>query len=100
MSLRAFTVRLTPTLTCFAFGPCPALHAASVSRLVTHIMAEVVVTGTANFVALAAIVVFVTAHTDGVLEAGDRAFILHHLLLLSGVDHPFVDAALDQQLII
>lgn len=63
-------------------------------------MAEVVVTGTANFVALAAVVVLIAAHTDGVLEAGSQGFMLHRLLLLSGVDHPFVDAALDEQLFI
>lgn len=86
--------------TCLAVGPRPALHAASVPQLVTHVMAEVVVAGTANFVALAAVVVFVAAYPDGVLKAGDQAFILHRLLLLSGVDHPFVDAALNQQLLI
>lgn len=90
----------TSSLTCFAVGPCPALHAASVSKLITHVVAKVVVAGTANFVALAAIVVFVAAHADGVLQAGDRAFVLHRLLLLPRVDHPFVDAALDQQLVI
>lgn len=63
-------------------------------------MAEVVVAGTANFVALAAVVVLVAAYADGVLDAGGRAFVLHRLLLLAGVDHPFVDAALDQQLVI
>lgn len=63
-------------------------------------MAKVVVAGPANFVALAAVVVFIAAYADGVLEAGDQAFVLHRLLLLSGVDHPLVDAALDQQLII
>lgn len=63
-------------------------------------MAEVVVAGTAHFVALGAVVVFVTAHPDGVVEAGGRAFVLHHLLLLSGVHHPFVDAAINQQLLI
>lgn len=63
-------------------------------------MAKVVIAGTAHFVALAAIVMLVAAHADGVLEAGDQAFILHRLLLLAWVDHPFVDAALDQQLII
>lgn len=63
-------------------------------------MAEVVVAGTAHFVALAAVVVFVTAHTDGVLQSGDQAFVLLRLLLLTRVDHPFVDAALNQQLVI
>ncbi len=63
--------------TCFAVRPHPALHAASVPKLVTHVMAEVVVTRTANFVALAAVVVFVAAYAEGVLEAGDQAFILH-----------------------
>lgn len=86
--------------TCFAVRPRPALHAASVPLLVAHIVAEVVVAGTTDFVALAAVVVFVAAHPDGVLEAGDQALILHRLLLLSGVDHPFVDAALDQQLFV
>lgn len=64
-------------------------------------MAEVVVPGTANLVAFAAVVVLVTANTDGVLQAGRQtSFVLHRLLLLAGVDHPFVDAALNQQLII
>lgn len=64
-------------------------------------MAEVVVPGTANLVAFAAVVVLVAANADGVLQAGRQAsFILHCLLLLAGVYHPFVDAALDQQLII
>lgn len=63
-------------------------------------MPEVVVSWSTDFVALAAVVVFVAAYADGVLQAGDQAFVLHRLLLLSGVDHPFVDAALDQQLVI
>lgn len=63
-------------------------------------MAKVVVAGTAHFVALAAVVVLVAAHADGVLDAGNQALILHRLLLLARFDHPFVDAALDQQLII
>lgn len=86
--------------TCFAVRPRPALHAAPVPELVTHIMAEVVISRTANCVALAAVVVFVAAYADGVLQACDQAFILHRLPLLSGINHPFVDAALDQQLII
>lgn len=96
LSYHAFTARLT----CFAVGACPALHAASVPELVAHIVAEVVVARTADFVALAAVVVLVAAHADGVLQAGAHALMLHRLLLLSGVEHPFVDAALDQQLII
>lgn len=87
-------------LTCFAVHPCPALHAASVPKLVADIVAKVVIAGTANFVALAAVIMFVAAHADGVLDVGDQAFVLHRLLLLAGVDHPFVDAALNQQLII
>lgn len=78
----------------------PALHTLSVPKLVTHIVAEVVVSGATHFVALAAVVVFVAADADGVLEPGDGAFKLHRLLLLSGVDHPFVDASLDQQLLV
>lgn len=88
--------------TCFAAERQirPALHTLSVPKLVTHVVAEVVVAGAAHFVALAAVIVFVTAYADGVLEAGDQAFILHRLLLLSGVDHPFVDAAFNEQLVI
>lgn len=63
-------------------------------------MAEVVVAGSAHLVALAAVVVLVAAYPDGVLEPGDGALVLLLLLLLSGVDHPFVDAALDQQLVV
>lgn len=63
-------------------------------------MAEVVIAGTAHFVALAAVIVIVAAYTDGVLQAGDQAFVLHRLLLLTRVDHPFVDTALNQQLLI
>lgn len=88
--------------TCLAAG-CevrPALHTFSVPELVTDVMAEVVVAGTADFVALAAVVVLVAAHADGVLDVGRRALVLHRLLLLAGVDHPFVDTALDQQLVV
>ena len=92
--------RCISSCTCFAVRPGPALHAASVPQLVAHVMAKVVVTGTADFVALAAVVVFIAAYADGVLQAGDQALILHSLLLLSRVDHPFVDAALNQQLLI
>lgn len=63
-------------------------------------MAEIVIAGPAHFVALAAVVVLVAAHTDGVLEAGAQAFVLHGLLVLAGADQPFVDAALDKQLVI
>lgn len=87
-------------ITCFAVWTCPALHAASIPQLVADVVAKVVIAGTANFVALAAVVVFVAAHADGVLEVGDQAFVLHRLLLLPGDDRPFVDAALNQQLII
>ena len=59
-------------------------------------MAEVVVAGAAHFVAFQAVVVFITAHSDGVLDTGYQTFVLHRLLLLSGVNHPFVDAALDK----
>lgn len=87
-------------ITCFAVGPRPALHAAWVPKLVAHVVAEVVVTGTAHFVALPAVVVFVAAHADGVLQPGDGVLVLHRLSLLPGIDHPFVDAAPDQQLLI
>lgn len=63
-------------------------------------MPEVVVTGTADFVALDAVVVFIAADPDGVLEAGEGALILYRLLLVAGVYHPFVDAALNQKLLI
>lgn len=87
--------------TCFAARRQvgPALHALSVPELVAHVMAEVVVAGAAHFVALCAVVVLVTAHPDGVLQPGG-ALGRHRLLLLAGVDHPFVDAASDQQLFI
>lgn len=62
-------------------------------------MAEVVVPRAAHLVALGAVVVLVTAHPDGVLQPGAGALGRHRLLLLAGVDHPFVDAALDQQLV-
>lgn len=87
-------------LTYFAVRTRPALHAALVSKLVAHVVAEVVVARTTNFVALAAVVVLIAANTHGVVEAGHRAFMHHHLLLLPRVEHPFIGAALDQQLVI
>lgn len=76
-----------------AVRPCPALHTFLVSSLVAHIMAEVVIAWTAYFIAFGAIVVFITAHTDGVANTSNQSFIFHHLFLLSRVNHSSVDAA-------
>lgn len=63
-------------------------------------MAEVVVPRPAHLVALVAVVVLVAADAHGVLQPHRQALGLHRLLLLAGVHHPFVDAALDEQLFI
>lgn len=88
--------------TCSAAGGQvgPALQTLSVPQLVAHVVAEVVVAGPTHLVALGAVVVLVAAHSDGVFQAGAQALVLHRLLVLAGADQPFVDAALDQQLLI
>lgn len=95
-----FTIWLTSSLTCFAVRSRPAIHTLSVPQLVTHIMAEVVVAWSAHFVAFSAVVMLITAHTDGVVNAGNQSFIFHLLFLLPGINHPSVDAAHNQLLII
>lgn len=88
--------------TCFAAGRevRPALHTLSVAQLVADVVAEVVVTGPTHLVALVAVVVLVAADAHGVLQPRRQALVLHRLLVLAGVHHAFVDAALDEQLFI
>lgn len=87
-------------LTYSAFWTHPALHAAPVPKLVTHVMAKVVVPGPALLVAFGAVVVLVTLYTDGVVEAGDGAVMLDGLSFVPRVNHPLVDVPLNQQVLI
>lgn len=88
--------------TCSAAGRqvSPALHALPVPQLVADVMAEVVVPRAAHLVALGAVVVLIAAHPEGVVQPRAGAAELHRLPLLARVDHPLVDAASDQQLLI
>lgn len=93
-------VSVSSILTGLAVLSRPAVHTSSLSRLVAHVMAKVVVAWTAHRVAPGAVVVFVAAHSDGVSNGGDQAFMFHRLPLLSGVNFSFVDAALNQKLLV
>lgn len=88
--------------TCFAAGRQvrPALHALSVALLVADVVAEIVVARPTHFVALVSIVVLVAADSHGVLQPRRQALVLHRLLVVAGVHLAFVNAALDEQLVI
>lgn len=87
-------------LTCPAVFAHPAVQAHLSPRGLAAIVAEVVVTGNAQLVALAAVVVLVAAHSDAVGEAGHGAVVQDGLPGVAGVDHAGVDAAFNQQLLL
>lgn len=80
-------------------SPYPALHTSSIPKLVTHVVAMPVIAWPAQLVALAAIVVLVTAHADAVLKAGCKTVVLDSLSVISWVDPFFTDTSLNQQIL-
>lgn len=58
------------------FGARPAFHASLVAILVTGIMSEEVISGSAELIATESIVIVVTGHTDLVLKVGNPCVLL------------------------
>lgn len=87
-------------LTCPAVFAHPAVEAHLSPRGLAAIVAEVVIAGNAQLVALAAVVVLVAAHSDAVAEAGHWAVVQDGLPGVAGVDHAGVNAAFNQQLLL
>lgn len=77
----------------------PTFNADLVAELVAHIVPEVVVPWSALLVALAAVVVVITANADAVLKVGDGPVVLDGLAPIARVDHAFTDAPLNQQVL-
>lgn len=88
-----------PLLTSCTVSPYPALHTSSIPKLVTHVVAIVIIAWPALLVALVAIVVLVTAHADAVLKAGCKTVVLDSLSVISWVDPFFTDTSLNQQIL-
>lgn len=87
-------------LTCAAARTHPAVQAHLGPGGLATVVAEVVVTRDAEFVALVAVVVLVTAHPDVVGEVGHGPVVLQELPGGAGVDHSGVSVAFDQQLLL
>lgn len=81
--------------TLLAFWPGPALHALQITKVITCVMAKVIISGATLFVALVAIVISVTAHTHAVLDGGCLALVMNDPPLLSGVNFPTINTPLN-----
>lgn len=87
-------------LTCSALRPHPAVQAHLGPGRLTAIVAEVVVAGNTQLIALIAVVVLIAPHADAIAEARHRAVVQDVLPVVAGVDHPSVNAAFDEQLVL
>lgn len=82
--------------TFLAVWPSPALHALHIAKVITCVMAKVIISGATLFVALVAVVISVAAHTHAVLDAGCLAFVRNDPSLLSGVHFSTINTPLNQ----
>ncbi len=87
-------------LTCPAVWSHPAIQADLGPWRLAAVVAEVVVTRNTQLVALAAVVVLVTAHSDTIDEASHRPVVQDGLPGVAGVNHTGVNAAFNQQLLL
>lgn len=87
-------------LTCPAVRAHPAIKAHLGPRRLAAIVAKVVVTRNTQLIALVAVVVLVTSHSDAIDEASHRPVVPDGLPGVGGVDRTSVNAAFNQQLLL
>lgn len=90
----------TLTRTFPAFRSSPALQTLLVAVVITLVVPEEVIAGSAQFVALVAVVMAIAAHTYTVLNTGSEAQVMDLLTLISRVHLSTINTALDQLLVI
>lgn len=83
-------------ITLFALRSCPALHADLGATRVTAEVAEEVVSGPAELVAVRPVVVGVAAEAEPILQAEDPSVVAVRLPLFTRVQHGGEEDALNQ----
>lgn len=86
-------------LTCHAVWTHPSIQTHLGPRRLTAIVAKVVVPRNTQLIAFVSVVVLVAAHPDAVLEASHRPVVHDGLPVVTRVDHPRVNDALDEKLL-